>query len=183
MEENEEKSKILSFHNILHPKKHFSGKDVWINFFFRAWNFKNNYLFNLKTLVERTIQHVIKLLSKHFAGFWVISLSEFCRNNKSSSLFPCHSCKKEMNFISQDFSIYMSRAHDPLASLVLKRGIIAAYAQAGTGLQTRLTKSGGRIITCWVLGITADSIYSSHRERIYLQWLWKTDSDLASECQ
>lgn len=96
--------------------------------------------------------------------------------------FPCHSCKKKMNFISQDFSIYMSWAHDPLASPVLKRGIIAAYVQAGTGLQTRLTESGGRIIMYWVLGITADGIYSSHREHIqnHFQWLLKTDSDLTS---
>lgn len=87
-----------------------------------------------------------------------------------------------MNFISQDFSIYMSWAHDPLASPVLKRGIIAAYVQAGTGLQTRLTESGGRIIMYWVLGITADGIYSSHREHTqnHFQWLWKNDSDLTS---
>lgn len=42
----------------------------------------------------------------------------------------------------------MSRAYDPVASPALKRAIIAAYLQAGTGLQTPLTKSGGRTIMC-----------------------------------
>lgn len=63
-------------------------------------------------------------------------------------LFFLATAAKKINFISQDFSIYMSGAHDPLASPALQRGIIAAYVQAGTGLQTRLTKSGGRIIMC-----------------------------------
>lgn len=125
---------------------------------------------------ERNIQHVIKLLT----GFWAMSITEFCRNDKSLFSFSLPQLQEKMNLISQDFSIYMSGTHNPLASPALKRGITAAYAQAGTGLQSRLTKSGGRIIMYWVLRITADGIYSSVLQQNifnHLQWLWKIDSD------
>lgn len=39
---------------------------------------------------------------------------------KPSSPSPCHSCKKKMNLVSQDFSICMSRTPDPPASVLSK---------------------------------------------------------------
>jgi len=80
----------------------------------------------------------------------------------------------------------MSGTHDPLASPALKRGITAACAQAGIGLQSRLGKFGGRVIVYWVLRITADTIYSCPAENIYLitfKDYEKIILTITSECQ